>query len=52
MKDVRWLCLHVQSANFGWGSICGGVTANTVRPVSLRTQGVAARHFERGTNYD
>jgi len=34
------------------GSICGGLTAKAVRPVTARLQGFAARHFERGTNYD
>jgi hypothetical protein len=35
-----------------WGFICGGIYAKAVRPVPVRVQGIAARHFERGTNYD
>ena len=34
------------------GFTCCGVKATTVHPEFERIQGVAERHFERGTNYD
>jgi len=52
MKDVRLILLVRPILRPGRGSTCCGVKATTVRPAPARVQGVAARHFERGTNYD
>ena len=52
MKDALLsteVCSFLQPV---WGFNCGGIHAKAVRPVPVRVQGIAARHFERGTNYD
>ena len=52
MKDVRLILLVRPILRPGRGSTCCGVKAATVRPELVRVQGVAARLFERGKNYD
>jgi len=52
MKDVRLNLLDRPILRPGRGSTCCGVKATTVHSELERVQGVAERHFERGTNYD
>jgi len=52
MKDALSQSIDCSVPRLGWGVICVGFPANTVRPVPARVQGIAERHFERGTNYD
>jgi hypothetical protein len=52
MKDVNLNSLARPILRPGRGFTCCGVKATTVRPEPARAQGVAERHFERGTNYD
>ncbi len=52
MKDVQLNSLGRPILRLVRRAICCGVTAKTVRPDSVRFQGIAERHFERGTNYD
>jgi hypothetical protein len=52
MKDEHLNSLSRSILRPGRGSTCCGVKATTVHPEVARVQAVAARHFERGTNYD
>ena len=52
MKDVHLTSLGRPILRPGRRSTCCGVKATTVRSELARVQAVAARHFERGTNYD
>ncbi len=52
MKDVNLNLLCRPILRLVRRAICCGVKATTVRPDSVRFQGIAERHFERGTNYD
>ena len=52
MKDVSLNSLGRPILRPVRGSTCCGVKATTVRPDSVRFQGIAERHLERGTNYD
>ena len=52
MKDVQLNSLARSILRLVRGFTCCGVKAATVRPDSVRFQGIAERHFERGTNYD
>jgi hypothetical protein len=52
MKDVHLSSLDRPILRLVRGFTCCGVTATTVRPALARVQGVAARHLERGKNYD
>ena len=52
MKDVNLNSLGRPISRPVRGFTCCGVKATTVRPDSVRFQGIAERHLERGTNYD
>lgn len=52
MKGVHLISLDRSILRPGRGSTCCGVKPVTVRPEPVRVQGVAARLFERGKNYD
>jgi hypothetical protein len=52
MKDVNLNSLCCPILRLVRRAICCGVKATAVRPDSVRFQGIAERHLERGTNYD
>ncbi len=52
MKDARLNWRVCSILRLVRGPTCCGVKTTTVRPVSARVQGFAARHFERGNYYD
>ena len=52
MKDVNLNSLGRPISRPVREFTCCGVKATTVRPDSVRFQGIAERHLERGTNYD